>query len=412
MVKIKIDGQAPLTATKLTLEQLRCATCGELFTADIPEAFQYPDKYSPTARSVLTVIHYGAGLPFSRLEKLQKLLNTPVPDATQWEQVELVADCCYPSFNQMIYLAAQAYVFAHDDTGVRILSLMKENKESKDLDRKGMYTTGIIATGEHPIVLFFSGRDHSGDNATKIIRQREDGLEALVKLCDALNMNNLADESITNYVDANCNSHARRKFDEIKEFFPEGCAFPMEQFQALYKNEAYTKKMGMSKKKRLRYHQQHSTSIMNDLKTWAEKQLKEGLVEPNSSLGKACRYLLNHWNKLTLFLRVAGVPLDTNAVERILKYMILLRKNSLFFKNTHGAYVGSLLMSMIATCEMNKVNPIHYFDAMQNHKSRVFKAPEKGLPWNTHRLLETTAMDTEPPLSSATESVQCTPVAC
>jgi hypothetical protein len=37
-------------------------------------------------------------------------------------------------------------------------------------------------------------------------------------------------------------------------------------------------------------------------------------VEPNSGLGKAISYLLNHWTRLTLFLEKAGAPLDNNIV--------------------------------------------------------------------------------------------------
>ena len=37
-----------------------------------------------------------------------------------------------------------------------------------------------------------------------------------------------------------------------------------------------------------------------------EAQLAEHKTEPNSGLGKAISYLLNHWPKLTLFLRQAG----------------------------------------------------------------------------------------------------------
>jgi hypothetical protein len=43
---------------------------------------------------------------------------------------------------------------------------------------------------------------------------------------------------------------------------------------------------------------------MAKLKSWLEGQLNERLVEPNSSLGKAFQYLLNHWHTLTQFLRV------------------------------------------------------------------------------------------------------------
>ena len=56
-----------------------------------------------------------------------------------------------------------------------------------------------------------------------------------------------------------------------------------------------------------------------------EAQLAEHKTEPNSGLGKAISYLLNHWTKLTLFLRQAGAPIDNNIVERALKKAILNR---------------------------------------------------------------------------------------
>jgi hypothetical protein len=39
-------------------------------------------------------------------------------------------------------------------------------------------------------------------------------------------------------------------------------------------------------------------------------------------LGGAISYLLKHWEKLTLFLRVAGAPLDNNIVEQALKKVL------------------------------------------------------------------------------------------
>jgi hypothetical protein len=38
------------------------------------------------------------------------------------------------------------------------------------------------------------------------------------------------------------------------------------------------------------------------------------------------RYLLEHWEGLTLFLRQAGAPLDNNLCEQILKRAIVHRK--------------------------------------------------------------------------------------
>ena len=73
----------------------------------------------------------------------------------------------------------------------------------------------------------------------------------------------------------------------------------------------------MSAEERLVFHQEHSKPVMEKLHAWLGTQLDERLVEPNSGLGQAISYLLNHWSKLTLFLEKAGVPLDNNIVTAV-----------------------------------------------------------------------------------------------
>jgi len=81
---------------------------------------------------------------------------------------------------------------------------------------------------------------------------------------------------------------------------------------------------------------------MDKLHAWLEAQLDERRTEPNSGLGQAIKYLLRHWQPLTLFLRKAGAPLDNNVAERALKRAILHRKNALFYRTLYGAQVGDL----------------------------------------------------------------------
>jgi transposase len=69
---------------------------------------------------------------------------------------------------------------------------------------------------------------------------------------------------------------------------------------------------------------------MTRLQRWLEQQTIERLVEPNSSLGKAISYLLDHWESLTRFLHQPGAPLENNVAERALKRAIRQRKNSVF----------------------------------------------------------------------------------
>ncbi len=121
---------------------------------------------------------------------------------------------------------------------------------------------------------------------------------------------------------------------------------------------------------------------MKQLHAWLRAQFEEKKAEPNSGLGEAIGYLLKHWERLTLFLRQAGAPLDNNICERSLKKAIRHRKNSLFYKTENGAEVGDLFMSLIHTCELNGVNPFDYLTELQKHAEELAKHPAAWMPWN------------------------------
>ncbi len=146
--------------------------------------------------------------------------------------------------------------------------------------------------------------------------------------------------------------------------------------------DAEAREQGMSAEQRLAFHQEHSKPVMDKLHAWLGAQFDERLVEPNSGLGQAISYLLNHWQKLTLFLEKAGVPLDNNIVERALKKAILHRKNSLFYKTRKGAQMGDLFMSLIHTCELNEVNAFDYLTELLRHVEELKRNPSAWMPWS------------------------------
>ena len=106
------------------------------------------------------------------------------------------------------------------------------------------------------------------------------------------------------------------------------CQHVLERLGEVYQHEAQAKRAALSPEARLRFHQEHSQKVMDDLQQWMSQQLEQKRVEPNSGLGQAFNYMLKHWDPLTLFLRQAGAPLDNNICERALKMAILHRKNS------------------------------------------------------------------------------------
>jgi hypothetical protein len=156
----------------------------------------------------------------------------------------------------------------------------------------------------------------------------------------------------------------------------------------VYQFEHDTVEQAMSGAARLTYHQTHSGPILAALQPWLEQQLSERLVEPQSSLGKAFKYLLKHWEGLTRFLTVIDAPLDNNIVERALKLMIRQRRNSLFFASEHSARVASLLTSLIATAIEAGINVLEYLVALQQNRSAVFADPAAWLPWHYREALQ------------------------
>jgi transposase len=150
----------------------------------------------------------------------------------------------------------------------------------------------------------------------------------------------------------------------------------------VYRNDAIARERQLSPEARLQWHQEASGPTMQQLHDWLTRQLDERLAEPNSALGGAIRYILRHWEKLTLFLRQAGAPLDNNSCERALKKAILHRKNALFYRTENGARVGDLFMSLIYTCQLNEANPFDYLTQLQRHADRVAASPALWMPWN------------------------------
>lgn len=332
-VLVRIVGQAPLAATVYSLERLRCGACGQVFTAQEPEGVG-PEKYDETAAAMIAQLKYGSATPFYRLEQLEAQLGIPLPAATQWEIVEEAAELIKPARDELIRQAAQGNVLHNDDTSMRVLKL----KRPDDDPRTGVFTSGIVSTSEgRNIALFFTGAQHAGENMTDVLKRRVAELPAPIQMCDALSRNVPKLPGGVETLLANCLAHGRRQFVEVAANFPSECRYVLEMLGQVYAHDAEAREQRLTPEQRLQFHQQRSGPVMEQLHRWLDGQLAQKKTEPNSGLGKAITYLLRHWRPLTVFLRVAGAPLDNNIVERALKRAVVHRKNALFYRTLHGA---------------------------------------------------------------------------
>ena len=417
---VRLVGQAPVGAKVYYLQKLRCGLCGVVFTADLPvDAGEA--KYDATVGSMIALLKYGTGVPFHRAETLQTNLGIPLPSSTQWDIVRAQAEHAEPVFHEFVRQAAQGEVLYHDDTTVRILALMGERgrqaataeaaaaessgeesagdddgnsaaelaeESAEDLaegpakkpasERRGLFTSGVVSTGEgRRIALFFSGRKHAGENLKDVLAQRATERALPIQMCDALSRNMPAELAT---IVANCLAH-------VIDRFPEECRHVLEALAVVYHNDAVARKQNLSPQARLEFHQAQSGPTMEDLRIWLVQQFDQRRVEPNSALGGAMTYLLKRWEKLTLFLRVPGAPLDNNLCERALKKSIRHRRNSLFYKTPRGAHVGDVFMSLIHTCELGGFNPFDYLTELERHAAEASAEPGRWMPWNYRQTL-------------------------
>ena len=101
-------------------------------------------------------------------------------------------------------------------------------------------------------------------------------------------------------------------------------------------------------------------------------------------MATALDYGLDHWHGFCVFLDDGRVELDSNRVENLIRPQALTRKNSLFAGHDEGAANWARIASLIATCNMNGIEPFAYLKttleriATGHTRSRI----DELLPWS------------------------------
>lgn len=369
---IRYEGQPPIGAIRYDQELFRCSACTTLYTAKLPDGVP-AEKFAPSADASIVIAKYGSGTPFNRLSQWQSQYGVPISASVMWERVLSVANVLLPLFLYMRLVAAQSSLIFYDDTSVKIIHCQPH----KEKERAGIRTTVIIAEQEgHRLALYASGRNHAGDNVKELMKNRPKGLDTLIRMCDALQVNLV---EIKNSVLSLCLQHGRRNFVELVKSHQEECQGVIDAIHQVYVNEARTK--GLTDEERLLYHQLYSGPIMEKLKEWLEYKLDHNIVEPSSVVGKAYAYMLTHWNELTQFLQIKNAPIDNNPAERGLKIVQLHRKNAGYFRNDLGAFVGDLCMTILESAKLAGIDAFPYLLDLIRNERAVRANPADWLPW-------------------------------
>lgn len=392
---LRVTGQAPLKVTRHILEQLRCNTCGAYFTAELPEEILKDgvrgQQYGYSARAIMAIHKNLTGVPYFRQQSLQQVLGMAVAASTVYDQCKAVAGVLKPLVDYLLKLAADAPEYALDDTTNRIIDQtgkeLPDRRTKKPRHRTGIYTSAVVASveGGHSMVLFKTNIGHAGEWLDEILQSRQATAPPPLLMSDALNRNQPS--VIERYLWCKCNAHARREFYDCLDTVPQA-EWVIEQYSKIWRNNTRCDESSFDVEARKRYHHTHSLPVMELIREKCRQWIEQSdEIEPNSTFGKACSYFLNHFEGLTLFCHVPGAKLDNNGVEQVLKLIIRVRKNSLFYKTQDGANVGDILTTVLATAVANNVNVFEYLVALQQNWFDVGRNPQHWLPWNYQHTL-------------------------
>ena len=85
-------------------------------------------------------------------------------------------------------------------------------------------------------------------------------------------------------------------------------------------------------------------------------------VLPASKLGKAIQYALTHQETFEHVLLDGRLELSNNRAERIVKALVMGRKNWLFSKSFTGAKASGIILSLIETAKANGLDLEKYLN--------------------------------------------------
>ena len=187
-----------------------------------------------------------------------------------------------------------------------------------------------------------------------------------------------------------CWSHCRRNFTDAKESDPPGVAEALSLIGGLYAHEKAIRKKKLTGPSKLAHRREHATPAVGAFFDWCQAQRQWLDLLPSSPFGQALAYAAARETGLRVYLEDPGVSIDTNHLERCLRPIPAGRRNWLFAWTELGARRIGVIQSLLATCQLQSVNPYTYLvDVLQ----RVARHPAKGVIELTPRVWKTRFAD-------------------
>lgn len=157
-------------------------------------------------------------------------------------------------------------------------------------------------------------------------------------------------------VEVGCWAHARRYFYKAMSSHPELAREALAMIGAIFKVERDL--VSAPRKKRGEARSQISRPIVEKFFAWCIEQQPRCLDE--TPIAKAIGYAMNQRAALERFLMEPMLPIHNNSSELQLRRLAVGRKNWLFVGSDESAEVVTAFVTLLASCQMHKIEPWAY----------------------------------------------------
>lgn len=156
-----------------------------------------------------------------------------------------------------------------------------------------------------------------------------------------------------------CWAHARRKYHEAQGESAKAVRVVLKLIARLYRLERQWDDAGVTAPaERAQLRQARFARTLTWLQRLA-RVLRERAL-PRSLLGKACDYLLGHWEPLTAHVRHGQTRIDNNLIENAIRPSAIGKKNWLFIGHPDAGQRSAIIYSIVVSCQRHGKDPLAY----------------------------------------------------
>jgi transposase/uncharacterized coiled-coil protein SlyX len=291
----------------------------------------------------VVVSKFGDHVPGYRQEDIFSRHGVEIRRSTIYGWLAQAALLCSELYELMKKRALQSKVIHTDDTQVKLI----------DAEMRGTRSARFwcyLGDTAHPYAVYHFTEDRARDGPAEFLRNYRGYLQA-----DAYGgYDGIYLDSRGAIVEVACWAHCRRYWHKAREQDAQRAHHVLAVISRLYAIERAT--AGQSAKVRQAQRVEHALPLLADLNRWLDQQS----FLPKSLIGQAATYTRNQWAALNRYVEDGDLSIDNNQAERAMRPVAIGRKNWLFVGSPIAGQRAAILMSLLASCKQNGVEPWAY----------------------------------------------------